>query len=82
MHADGNADFFEQVGLSGEPFIPQIRPQMGDKPKPPAPLLEFYKQSIHLKDYRNRYQAYWNSTAEKSSSGWCLSPEFQGKRGV
>jgi len=69
VRADGNTDVFEQIGLSGEPFIPEIRAQFGEKPKTPAPLLEFYKQSLHLKDFRERYQAYWNSTAEKSSSG-------------
>ncbi|KUJ12171.1 amidase [Mollisia scopiformis] len=69
LRADGNADVFEQINLSGEPFIPEIQAQFGEKPKPPALLLDFYKQYLHLKECREKYQAYWNSTATKSSTG-------------
>ena len=73
MRADGNADVFEQINLSGEPFIPEIQAQFGEEPKTPAPLLGFYKQYLHLKEFRERYQAYWNSTAKNSQTGQLAS---------
>lgn len=69
MFADGNADVFEQIGLSGEPWIPQVQVQFGEKPRNPTPILKFYKESLHLKEFRERYQAYWDSTATNSSTG-------------
>lgn len=67
--ADGAADVFERLGLSGEPLIPELQHQFGNAPKPPIPLLDFYNNALRLKDYRERYQEYWSSTANVTETG-------------
>lgn len=69
MDADGRADVFQQLSLSGEPLIPELVPGFGHEPLPPMPLLDFYDQILQLKAFRNEYAAYWASTAEKTRSG-------------
>ncbi|KAI9696521.1 MAG: hypothetical protein M1820_008149 [Bogoriella megaspora] len=67
--ADGGADVFEQLALSGEPLIPELQRGFGNGPEPPLDVLQFYKNTIRLKDFRSRYQAYWSSTAMKTTTG-------------
>ncbi|OJD30133.1 general amidase [Diplodia corticola] len=69
MDADGGADVFEQLKLSGEPLIPELQPEFGDEPAPPTPLLEFYNNTLRLKKYRERYQSYWESTSPDTDTG-------------
>ncbi|KAL8639003.1 MAG: hypothetical protein Q9226_008934, partial [Calogaya cf. arnoldii] len=76
LDADGRADVFQQLSLSGEPLIPELVPEFGHEPLPPMPLLEFCDQVLQLKAFRNEYAAYWASTAEKTKSG-ILSSSFQ-----
>jgi amidase len=67
--ADGAADVFHNIGLSGEPLIPELRKGFGTGPTEPTPLLDFYKNSLKLKDYRARYNSYWTSTMEQTGTG-------------
>jgi amidase len=57
------------VSLSGEPLVEQIAPEFGEAPKVPMSLIENQRHVLELKDYRARYQAYWNSTSAKTISG-------------
>ncbi|KAL8847886.1 MAG: hypothetical protein Q9221_007097 [Calogaya cf. arnoldii] len=69
LDADGRADVFQQLSLSGEPLISELVPEFGHEPLAPMPLLNFYDQVLQLKAFRNEYAAYWASTAEKTKSG-------------
>jgi amidase len=67
--ADGAADVFHNIDLSGEPLIPELQKGFGTGPTEPTPLLDFYKNSLKLKDYRARYNSYWTSTMEQTGTG-------------
>lgn len=67
--ADGRHDVIENIALSGEPLIPEIRPLFANGPPEPILVPEFYNNTLRLQDFRARYQAYWNSTAKKSKTG-------------
>ena len=69
MGADGAVDVFANIALSGEPLIPEIRPEFGSAPKSPLPLLDFYNNSLQLKDFRERYLEYWSSTGKVVTTG-------------
>ncbi|KAK4208752.1 amidase signature domain-containing protein [Rhypophila decipiens] len=67
---DGCADVWEVLQLSGEPEVYEIRGLFEpDGPRDPLPLLKYQEIVAHMKDYRNRYQEYWMSTAENSGNG-------------
>ncbi|KAM7192735.1 Amidase signature domain containing protein [Rhypophila sp. PSN 637] len=67
---DGCADVWEVLQLSGEPEVYEIRGLFEPNgPRDPLPLLKYQEIVAHMKDYRNRYQEYWMSTAEKSGNG-------------
>ena len=68
-NADGAADIYQHLRLSGEDFIPEIKKEFGDKPDPPKPLLDFYDRNNKLERYRARYGEYWNSTAAHTGTG-------------
>ena len=64
--------------LLGEPLILGLKPVFGDAPGTPTPLLDFYKSSLLLKDFRSRYQDYWRSTSTLTHSGMqCLPFSFR-----
>ena len=67
--ADGAWDVFECLALSGEPLIPELTKEFGDRPKEPMSLLDYHENVLRLKEYRGRYQSYWNSTAESTTTG-------------
>ncbi|KAI9660056.1 MAG: hypothetical protein M1821_001408 [Bathelium mastoideum] len=67
--ADGGADIFGQLALSGEPLIPELQRSFGSGPRPPLNVLEFYKNTIRLKEFRARYQEYWSSTSSTNPTG-------------
>ncbi|KAH8590975.1 amidase signature domain-containing protein [Bisporella sp. PMI_857] len=69
MNADGGADVFKNLALSGEPLIPELQAEFGERPEPPMALLDFYNQSLRLKQYRESYEDYWISTAHKTKTG-------------
>nr|BAV32171.1 hypothetical protein [Sordaria araneosa] len=67
---DGCADVWEVLRLSGEPEVHEIKGLFDvDGPRDPLPLLKYQEIVAHMKDYRNRYQEYWMSMAEKSGNG-------------
>lgn len=72
--ADGRHDVLDNVDLSGEPLIPEIRSKFEDVPPEPIPLPEYYNNTRKLQDFRSRYQAYWSSTVEKSKTGYSTYP--------
>ncbi|CZR55783.1 related to general amidase [Phialocephala subalpina] len=67
--ADGGADVHQQLKLSGEPLIPELRPYFANGPVPPMPLLDFYDLCLKRKDYRRRYLEYWMSTLNQTGTG-------------
>ena len=68
--ADGNYDIFEQLGLSGEPMIPQLIPDFPyGKPGPVMNAIEVEERVLELKKYRVKYRNYWLSTAHNTSTG-------------
>ena len=69
MHADGAFDVFQYLNLSGEPLIPELVPELGKSPRPPLPLLDSYDNVLRLKEYRDQYADYWESTAANTRSG-------------
>ncbi|EZF92605.1 hypothetical protein H113_06551 [Trichophyton rubrum MR1459] len=62
MSADGGNDIKKQLGLSGEPPIPQIKMLLEDKE--PLPLLEYQDLILQGIEYAEAYADYWNSTAQ------------------
>ena len=67
--ADGAWDVSRNLSLSGEPLIDQLTSEFDRVPNRPMSLLAYHEHVLELKDYRARYQAYWNSTSSKTSSG-------------
>ncbi|PVH87638.1 amidase [Cadophora sp. DSE1049] len=67
--ADGLGDVLDNVALSGEPLVPQIAHMFANGRKQPVPLLTFFNSTLHLKNFRARYQAYWSSTVDKTGTG-------------
>ncbi len=68
--ADGNYDIFEHLKLSGEPLIPQLTPDFPDgKPGRVSNATEVEKTVLKLNGYRVKYQEYWRSTANDTSTG-------------
>lgn len=62
MSADGGQDVKKQLGLSGEPPIPQIKIII--EGKEPLPLLEYQDLILQGIEYAEAYADYWNSTAQ------------------
>ncbi|TGO57200.1 hypothetical protein BCON_0068g00310 [Botryotinia convoluta] len=62
MNADGSHHIQKQLALSGEPLINDL--QGFYKLKPPMSLLEYQDRALQLRDYRQAYSDYWNSTAD------------------
>lgn len=58
------------IHLSGEPIVPQIGivfPR--GKLKQPMNLVDYEDVVLKMKSYRDDYQKYWRSTAERSQNG-------------
>lgn len=67
---DGTPDVWEALQLSGEPPVPQIQHLFDNgKLKEPMNLVEYEQVVLHMKDYRHRYQEYWESTVELTDTG-------------
>ncbi|KAM7205455.1 Amidase signature domain containing protein [Naviculisporaceae sp. PSN 640] len=67
---DGCADVWEALQLSGEPQVFEINGLFEvDGPREPLSLLKYQNTVAHMRDYRNRYQEYWMSTADKTGNG-------------
>ncbi|THV45177.1 hypothetical protein BGAL_0520g00010 [Botrytis galanthina] len=62
MNADGSHHIHKQLALSGEPLINDL--QNFYTLKPPMSLLEYQDRALQLRDYRQAYSDYWNSTAD------------------
>ncbi|TGO25789.1 hypothetical protein BPAE_0072g00090 [Botrytis paeoniae] len=62
MNADGSYHIQKQLALSGEPLIKDL--QNFYTLKPPMSLLEYQDRALQLRDYRQAYSDYWNSTAD------------------
>ncbi|KAF7896646.1 uncharacterized protein EAF01_009049 [Botrytis porri] len=62
MNADGSHHIQKQLALSGEPLIKDL--QDFYTLKPPMSLLEYQDRALQLRDYRQAYSDYWNSTAD------------------
>lgn len=61
---------WEALHLSGEPEVFEINGLFeADGPREPLSLLKYQDTVGHMKDYRNRYQEYWMSTAQKTGNG-------------
>lgn len=62
MNADGSHHIQKQLALSGEPLITDLEGFY--TLKPPMSLLEYQDRALQLRDYRQAYSDYWNSTAD------------------
>ncbi|QSZ32369.1 hypothetical protein DSL72_001943 [Monilinia vaccinii-corymbosi] len=62
MNADGSHDIQKQLALSGEPLIDDL--QSFYQLKAPMSLLAYQDLALQLRDYRQAYADYWNSTAD------------------
>ncbi|KAK4644536.1 hypothetical protein QC761_0053770 [Podospora bellae-mahoneyi] len=68
--SDGCPDVWEAIQQSGEPIFPEIVNVFpGGKRRPPIPLPEYEQVVLKMKDYRWKYNDYWQSSAGKTSSG-------------
>ncbi|KAI1138637.1 amidase [Hypoxylon sp. FL0543] len=66
---DGCQDVWENLKLSGEPPVPEISHIFPNgRPRPPISLLDYESSCIDMKEYRQSYDAYWNSTAEDTDN--------------
>ncbi|KAK4033688.1 amidase signature domain-containing protein [Parachaetomium inaequale] len=67
---DGCPDAYEAIQLSGEPIVPEIDNVFpGGKLRQPMPLPEYEQVVLHMKDFRNRYNDYWMSSAQNTHTG-------------
>lgn len=69
MDAGGYNDTFSQLALSGEPPVPELVQGLGDGPRDPTPLLDYFNLTLRLREYRERYEDYWESTASRTEKG-------------
>jgi amidase len=63
LRADGAHDIHTQLGLSGEPLIPDLEGPF--TLKDPISLLEYQDLTVKGLEYESEYSDYWNSTAEE-----------------
>jgi len=67
---DGCTDVWKDLQLSGEPEVFEIHGLFeADGPREPMSLPKYQDVVVRMKKYRNTYQEYWMSTAEKTGSG-------------
>ncbi|RSM05039.1 hypothetical protein CEP52_006546 [Fusarium oligoseptatum] len=62
LMADGAQDIHQQLSLSGEPLIPDLRRPF--QLRPPMGLLEYQDLTLQGLAYEREYYTYWNSTAD------------------
>lgn len=60
MYADGHHDIQKQLALSGEPLLDDLKEAY--KLKAPISLLEYQDLALQIRDYREAYADYWDST--------------------
>ncbi|KAK3349053.1 amidase signature domain-containing protein [Lasiosphaeria hispida] len=67
---DGCPDVWSALQLSGEPEVYEIEGLFEPGgPRKPMSLTEYQDVVLQMRDYRNRYQEYWMSTASVTKSG-------------
>ena len=67
---DGCLDAYEAIRLSGEPIVPEIDNVFpGGKLRQPIPLPDYEQVVLHMKDFRDRYNDYWTSSAQNTHTG-------------
>jgi amidase len=64
---DGGADVRAAFALSGEPMAEQV--SLYETPKEEFTASQISATNVELRDLRKQYLDYWNSTAEKTSTG-------------
>ncbi|KAK4244361.1 amidase signature domain-containing protein [Corynascus novoguineensis] len=70
--ADGGKDIHSQLSLSGEPAVPDLAMNFGDKPghlRPNETVNELWDTQRRRYEYQARYLQYWESTAAQTSTG-------------
>ncbi|KAL8879539.1 MAG: hypothetical protein Q9192_008213 [Flavoplaca navasiana] len=72
MGADGAHDVHQQLNLSGEPLIPQLRESF--KLREPMPLLEYQDKTLQGKAYNEAYSDYWNTSSNDDAVDAILMP--------
>ncbi|KAI0106415.1 amidase signature domain-containing protein [Nemania sp. FL0031] len=63
LMADGARDIHNQLDISGEPLIPELRETF--RLKEPMSLINYQHLTLQGLQYEAEYSDYWNSTAEK-----------------
>lgn len=69
MYADGGANIWEQLRLSGEPPIDELADQLGSGPTKAMGLVEYQELGLRKIEYRQSYSEYWNSTINQTATG-------------
>ncbi|KPM34291.1 Acetamidase [Neonectria ditissima] len=68
--ASGGYDVFENLALSGEPLVRELREDYPEgKPKPPLNAIEVEKAVTQLRNYRQEYHKRWMATANTTKTG-------------
>ncbi|RMJ11864.1 hypothetical protein CDV36_008521 [Fusarium kuroshium] len=62
LMADGAHDIHQQLNMSGEPLIPDLRRPF--QRRPPMGLLEYQDLTLQGLTYEREYSDYWHSTAD------------------
>jgi len=63
LRADGGYDMNQQLNLSGEPLIPDLKNDF--TLKDPMSLLKYQQLTVEGRDYEASYSDYWNSTGKQ-----------------
>ncbi|KAK7928363.1 general amidase [Apiospora marii] len=67
---DGCPDVWEALRLSDEPLVPQIKSLFpNNAPPSPIPLPQYENLVVDMMEYRQDYQEYWMSSADRTRSG-------------
>lgn len=66
----GCLDAYKAIQSSGEPMVPEIDNVFpGGKLLDPIPLPDYEEAVLYMKDFRNRYNDHWESSAEDTHNG-------------
>jgi amidase len=74
LKADGAYDIHQQLNLSGEPLIPDLRESF--ELRPPMDLVTYQNNTLKGLACEAEYSDYWNSTAAEDGQSPTILPFF------
>jgi amidase len=66
---DGGIEVHRQIDLSGEPLDDRVKLFYGEKPSPAKTGDAIQEVNLKLRQLKQDYMDYWNSTAAQTSTG-------------